>query len=130
VRNRGRSVGRGFLWARFLAGGNGRDAVVDGTAQLPASCPSGRFDVAQAEPEVGVGFVDGGADEGVVVVDPDLGDVAGVVADCDGVSDEGCKSRGEVALAMEMDAVALYDPVVRSGEKEPVELLEAVGHSG
>jgi hypothetical protein len=79
---------RGFGGARFLAVGDARDALVDRSAQLLAAGAAGGFDVAEAEPEIGVGFVDGGADEGLSVVDADLGDVAGVVPDCDGLADE------------------------------------------
>src|SRR6218665_591893 len=116
-----------FGSARFFAGGNGRDAIVDRSAQLLAAGAAGGFgvpagaagcfDVAEAETKVGVGFVDGGADEGVPVVDADFGDVAGIVPDGDGVSDERRQSWGEVALALEVDAVALHDSVLRNSKE-------------
>ncbi len=37
---------------------------------------------------------------------------------------------GQVALALEVDAVALYDSVLRHGEEEPVEFFESFGHAG
>src|SRR6218665_857252 len=77
-----------FGSARFFAGGNGRDAIVDRSGELVGAGGGGCFDVGEAETKVGVGFVDGGADEGVPVVDADFGDVAGIVPDGDGVSDE------------------------------------------
>ncbi|WP_269800301.1 hypothetical protein [Microbacterium lacus] len=42
---------------------------MDCTTQLLAAGAAGGFDVAEAEAEVGVGLVDGGADERVAVVD-------------------------------------------------------------
>ncbi|WP_254923070.1 hypothetical protein [Rhodococcus sp. OK302] len=63
------------MW--FFVDCDGRDAVVDGVAQFAAAGSAGGFDVAETEAEVGVVFVDGDTDEGVVVVDADLGDVAG-----------------------------------------------------
>jgi hypothetical protein len=45
------------------------------------------------------------------------------------VPDERCQGRGEVALALEVDAVSLHDAVLRHGEKEPVELVETVRHA-
>src|SRR6218665_1404333 len=106
-----------FGSARFFAGGNGRDAIVERQAQLLAAGAAGCFDVAEAETKVGGGFVDGGADEGVPVVDADFGDVAGIVPDGDGVSDERRQSWGEVALALEVDAVALHDSVLRNSKE-------------
>jgi len=75
-----------------------------------------------------VGFVDGDAYEGVVLVDPDFGDVSGVVADGHGVPDEGSESRREIPLALEMDAVALHGSVFGNGQKEPVEFVQALRH--
>lgn len=46
------------------------------------------------------------------------------------MSDEWCEGWGQVALALEVDAVALYDSVLRHGEEEPVEFFESVGHAG
>jgi hypothetical protein len=71
-----------------------------------------------------VRLVDGGADEGVVVVDADLGDVARVVADRDGLADERRQGRREVALALEVDAVALDRAVLGHGQQQPVQFLE------
>ncbi len=68
--------------------GDGGDAIVDDAPEFVAASTAGGFNVAEAEANIGVGFVDGDANKGVVVVDADLGDVAGVVADGDGVSDE------------------------------------------
>ena len=116
--------------ARLLAGDGGGDAVVDGVPEFSATGSASGFDVAEAEAKVGVGFIDGGADEGVPVVDADLGDVAGVVPDGDGVPNERGESRGEVALALKVDAVALHDPVLRNSKEQPVEFLKAVGHTG
>src|SRR6218665_2603175 len=122
-----------FGSARFFAGGNGRDAIVDRSAQLLAAGAAGCFDFAEAEtkggvgfldggggergPVAGVGFVDGGADEGVPVVDADFGDVAGIVPDGDGVSDERRQSWGEVALALEVDGGAVHDSVLRNSKE-------------
>src|SRR6218665_1562154 len=135
-----------FGSARFFAGGNGRDAIVDRSAQLLAAGAGGGFgvagggeeggggvgclDVGEAETKVGVGFVDGGADEGVPVVDADFGDVAGIVPDGDGVSDERRQSWGEVALALEVDAVALHDSGLRNSKEEPVKVFDALWHPG
>ena len=83
------------------------DAVVDGFAQLPAAGSSGGFDVVEAVALVGVGFIDRCAYEGVVVVDPDLGQVPGVVTDGDGAPDERGERGREVALTLEVDPVAL-----------------------
>ncbi|MCC4268557.1 hypothetical protein [Microbacterium schleiferi] len=64
----------GFGGAKFLAGGNDRDAVVDGSPQLLAAGAAGGFDVAEAEAKVGVSFVDG-------VLPVTLDDSRGVVGD-------------------------------------------------
>jgi hypothetical protein len=65
-----------WLFARSGAG----DAVVDVFTQVPAARTAGGFDVSEAESLVGVCFVDGDADVGVVVVDADLGEVTRVVS--------------------------------------------------
>jgi hypothetical protein len=75
----------------LFADSNDRDAVVDGAAQFAPTCAACGFDVPQTQPEIRVVLVDGGADEGLMVVDADLGDVAGVVADGDGAPDEWCQ---------------------------------------
>src|SRR6218665_2210539 len=98
-------------------GGRGRGVVVDGWGEVFGGGGAGCFDGGEAETKVGVGFVDGGADEGVPVVDADFGDVAGIVPDGDGVSDERRQSWGEVALALEVDAVALHDSVLRNSKE-------------
>jgi hypothetical protein len=64
-----------------------------------------------------------------MVVDAELGDVAGVVADGDGASDEWRQGGREVALALKVDTVALHNAVLRDGEEEPVEFFEGVGHA-
>lgn len=119
----------GWFIAWLVAGDGGEDAVVDGVSECAAAGSAGGFDVAEAEAEIGVGFVDGDADECVAVVHADLGDVARVVADCDRVPDEGGECRSEVALALEVNAVALHDPVLGDREQEAVELFQTVGHS-
>lgn len=110
--------------------GDGGNAVVDGAAEFVAAGAAGGFDVAEAEADVGVGFVDGDAEECVSVVDADLGDVAGVVADGDGVPDERGEGGREVALTLEVDSVSLHGPMRGRGEQQAVELVEGVGHAG
>jgi hypothetical protein len=63
-------------------------------------------------------LVDGGANEGVMVIDADFGDVPRVIADGDGTPDERCQGGREVALTLEVDAVALHDTVPRDSEEE------------
>ena len=115
--------------ARLLAGDGGGDAVINRVSEFSATGSASGFDVAEAEAEIGVGFVDGNADEGVAVVHADLGDVARVVADRNRLPDERGKCRGEVALPLEVNSVSLHDAALGDGEQEAVELFEAVGHS-
>src|SRR6218665_4400 len=102
-----------FGRARFFAGGNGRDGIVDRSAQLLAAGAAGGVAVA------GAGRVGG-----------DLGDVGGRVPGGDGVADERRQSWGEVARALEVDAVALHDSVLRNSKEEPVKLFDALWHPG
>lgn len=103
--------------ARLFAVGNGGDTVVDRVPELFAAGSADGFDVAETHSEIGVGFIDGNTDEGVAVVDADLGDVVRVVADGDGVPNERGKRRCEVALTLEVDAVSLHDAAFRDGEQ-------------
>ncbi len=116
VRSRGRRDG-GAVAGQLGACGGG-DAVVEVSAQLSASGAACGLHVAEAHAEIRVGFVDGDADEGVVVVDADLGDVAWVVANGDAPADKRGKRRGEVSLALEVDpvrcTVRLFGTVSRS----------------
>lgn len=75
-------------------------------------------------------FVNGDANEGVVVVDADLGYVPRVVADGDGLPHEGRQCGREVALALKVDAVALHGPVLWDCQEESVEVLQGFGASG
>jgi hypothetical protein len=78
---------------------------------------------------VRVGFIDRCTHEGVVVVDSDLGQIAGVVADGDRASDERGERGREVALTLEVDPVALDGAVLGNSQKQPVELLETLRES-
>ena len=57
------------------------------------------------------------------MVDAHLAGVAGVVADGHGLRDIGGQHRGDVAGALEADAVALDDAGGRGGEQQQVEVL-------
>ena len=107
-------MGSGRDVARLLTDGGGGNAVVDDVSELSPPGAAGGFDVAEAESEIGVSFVDCNTDEGVAIVDPDLRDVAGVISNRDGVPNEGCERRGEVALALEVNAIALNDAILRN----------------
>nr|WP_308471861.1 MULTISPECIES: hypothetical protein [unclassified Rathayibacter] len=65
-------MGNGRDAVRLLPDGGGGNAVVDDVPESSSAGAAGGFDVAEAESEVGVSFVDGNTDEGVAVVDPDL----------------------------------------------------------
>ncbi len=114
--------------SRQLGACGGGDAVVEVSAQLAAAGAACGLHVAEAHAEIRVGFVDGDADEGVVVVDADLGDVTRVVANGDAPADKRGKRRGEVPLALEVDPVALHGAALRHSQQEPVELHEALRH--
>jgi hypothetical protein len=75
-------------------------------------------------------FIDGDANEGVVVVDADLGYVPRVVADGDGLPHEGRQRGREVALALKVDAVALHGSVLWNCQEESVEVFQTFGHPG
>jgi len=64
------------------------------------------------------------------VEDPDLAEVAGVVADGDGLTDVGGEGRVEVAQTLEADAVAVHHPGLGDLDEQQVQLLEAVGGAG
>ncbi len=55
---------RGRNVARLRTGDGGGDAVIDGVPEFSAAGSAGGFDVAEAESEIGVGFIDGDADKG------------------------------------------------------------------
>ncbi len=114
--------------ARLFVGGSGGDAVVDGLPELLAAGSSGGFDVAEAHPEIGVG-VDGDTDKGVAVIDANLGDVAWVVADGDGVPDEWGECWCEVPLTLEVDAIPLHHAALGDRQQQPIEFFETVGHA-
>ncbi len=59
--------------------------------------------------------------------DPDLAEVAGVVADGDRFADVGGKDRVEVAQALEANAVAVHHPGRGDLDEQQVELLELSG---
>jgi hypothetical protein len=61
------------------------------------------------------------------VEDPDLGQVARVVADGDRLADEAGERRGDVAQALEADAVAPHAPRLGVQDQQEVEVLEGVG---
>ncbi len=63
----------------------------------------------------------------VAVEQPDLGQVARVVADGDRLADEAGERRGDVAQALEADAVAPHATRLGMQDQQEVEVLEAVG---
>jgi hypothetical protein len=64
------------------------------------------------------------------VEQPDFGQVAGVVADGDHLADEAGERRGNVAQALEADAVAPHATRLGMQDQQEVEVLEAVGKAG
>ena len=65
-----------------------------------------------------------GRAEAVVAEDPDLGEVARVVADRDGLADKGRERRLDVAQALEPDPVAVHLTRPDDGQQQKIELLQ------
>ena len=86
-----------------------------------------RFDVLEREGLPGVLLVHRPAEEVLAVEDSDLGHVARVVADRDGLTDIGRQSRGHIAQALKMDAVAAHAARLGNHDEQQVESLEAFG---
>ena len=91
----------------------------------PSASTSG-LDIGQAVALVGVVFIDSDAQQRVVVVDPDLGEIPRVVADGDVMADKRCQGRADVALALEVDAVSLDSAVGGDPQQESVEFFMAL----
>ena len=108
-------------------GGKGRDAFVDVGAQLAAAGSSSGLDFLDTDACVLVLGVDGVADEAVAVENADLADVSGVVSEGDGLPDVAGEDWGDVAQALEADAIALNFARCLDGQEEFVELLEGGG---
>ena len=80
----------------------------------------------QADRLAGQLLADGPAEEAVLVVDADLGQVARVVADRHRLADVGRQRQVEVAEALEADAVLLDPARLGDGQQQQVELLQRV----
>ena len=70
------------------------------------------------------------ADEPALVVDVDLGQVAGVIDRLDLLADEGRERGFDIAPAHQTDAVAQHFTGLGHVHEQHVELFKAVGHCG
>jgi hypothetical protein len=93
-------------------------------AQLALPLPACAGDVLEADCLASELRADGAADEALIPENPDLGEVARVVADCDRLADEGRECRIDVAQALEPYSVALHPAGPSDGQQEKVELLQ------
>ena len=70
------------------------------------------------------------ADEPALVVDVDLGQVAGIIDRLDLFTDEGGERRLDIAPAHQADAVAQHLAGLGHMHEQHIELFEAVRHGG
>ena len=108
--------------------GGGGDQIVDLPAQLPAPGGAGGLDVLQGDGLPGVLGADRPAQERAAVEDPDLGQIAGVIADGHRLADVGGQHRVQVAQALEVDAVALDGAGLGDHHQQQVQVLQRGGH--
>ena len=145
----GRPPGRGAAWAVRLVGGrclcrdqgqawvarhldrqevrHARDALVDGRTQGAAVRAPCGLDVLEGKRHACVVLAHRTAKELVAVEHPDLGQVARVVADGDGLADIRGQHRINVAQALEVDAVAPHAARLGEHDQQQVEVLQALG---
>ena len=88
---------------------------------------SRRLNVLERHHLPGVFLTHRAAEEAGAVEQPDFGQVAGVVADGDRLADEAGERRGDVAQALEADAVAPHATRLGMQDQQEVEVLEGVG---
>ncbi len=103
------------------------DALVDAGAQGAAVRAACRLDVLQRHRPAGVLLAHRAAQEPVAVEHSDLGQVARIVADGDGLADVAGERRAGVAQALEVDAVAPNDTQPGVHDQQQIELLQALG---
>ena len=106
------------------------DPFVDLAAQCAAVRGTRCVDVFEGDGLGGVVGADRPAEKPVAVEHPDLGDVAWVVADGDRFPDVIGQGGGEVAQALEVDAVAVHSAGCGDHDQQEVEVFEAGGHPG
>lgn len=70
---------------------------------------------------------DGPAEESILVVDADFGQVARVVADRHRLADMGVQDEVDVAKTLEVDPIALDRAGFRHSQQQQVELLQRCG---
>ena len=91
--------------------------------------PSRRLDVLQGHDLAGVFLAHRPAEKLLVVEDPDLGQVARIIANGDGVADIGRQGRVAVAQPLEANAVAPHDARLGVHHQQQIEVFEAVGQA-
>ena len=98
-----------------------------GPDPLPAMRAACSLDVLERDRRAGVLLAHRAAQEAVAVKHPDLGQVARVVADSDGLPDIRGQQRVNVAQPLEVDAVALHAARLGEHDQQQVEVLQALG---
>src|SRR5512132_1168970 len=100
----------------------------DRLPEFPPSLIPRSDDLPQADGLTGQLLADGAAEKGVPVIDPDFGEVPGVVADGDRFTDIGRQYRIDVAEPLEADAILLDPARFEHCEEEQVELFQRLRH--